>query len=127
MEGQFKDNINNFLKYNAFWIALAVVILIILVALIIILANRKKISQKGKQTIVEQDSQVWLNALGGQDNIIDAVAKGSRLTVKLVDYSLIDNDKLKQLGVNSIVKMSDKYILVVEKQAEVILDKIIKK
>lgn len=127
MEGQFKDIINNFLKYNAVWIALAVVGIIVITALLLIIFNRRTNKKKETKVTISSDDDEWLNALGGQDNIKDVSAKGSRLTLSLVDEKKIDDEKLKVLGVQSILKMSNKIILVVEKQAQLLLEKINKK
>lgn len=127
MEGEFKDIINHFLKYYAFWIALGVVIIILITIAILLIVNRNKKKGKAPKITINQDDDKWLIALGGSENIIEAKAMGSRLTLKLNDDTKINQDELKNLGVQSILKMSDKVILVVEKQADALLEKISKK
>lgn len=127
MDGQLKENVNNFLKYNAIWIAVSIVVLILITILVLLIVNRNKKSKRNVTPSISLDEDEWSKALGGNDNIIDAKAVGSRLTLILKDDSLIDSDSLKKLGVQSIMKMSNKLILVVEKQADLLLSKIIKK
>ena len=117
---QMKDDINAFLRDNAIWIAIAVTVLIALVIVLIVLLNRKNKVKKDVEVPKEENND-WLNALGGHENILEAQGVGSRLTLKLQDNSLLDENKLKALGATSIIKMSDRTILVVEDRAENIL------
>ena len=87
-----------------------VVVLAIIIFLIIFLRKRKK-----NPKVVDTE---WFSALGGQDNILEANAVGSRLSLKLVDKEKIDRDQLKDLGVSSVLVMSNKVTLVIEGQAE---------
>ena len=57
-------------------------------------------------------------ALGGRDNIVSFSSAGSRLSLVLKDYSLMEDDALKALGVSSISKMSSKVTLVIGKDAQ---------
>ena len=117
---QMKDDINAFLRDNAIWIAIAVTVLIALVIVLIVLLNRKNKVKKDVE-VPKEESNDWLNALGGHENILEAQGVGSRLTLKLQDNRLLDENKLKALGATSIIKMSDRTILVVEDRAENIL------
>lgn len=73
--------------------------------------------KRGGVKKVAVDSE-WFDALGGKENIQEATAVGSRLSLKLNDKDQINRDKLKELGVSSILVMSNKVTLVIEKQAE---------
>ena len=119
-----KENLNNFFSSYAFYIALGVVILIaIAIVLIFVLSRRKNKTKINKQDVVI-DTNEWLAALGGKDNIIEKEARGSRLVLKLNDPEKIDESKLKELGVSNIMKMSNKITLVFEDQAEAILSQL---
>ena len=121
---EFKENLNNFFSSYAFYIALGVVILIaISIVLIVILSRRNKGSKVNKQN-VQIDTNEWLEALGGRDNIMEKSATGSRLVLKLNNPELIDENRLKELGVSNIMKMSNKITLVFEDQAEAILSQL---
>ena len=118
---EMKDNMNEFLKNYAFWIALGIVVVIVitLVIIFVIRGNKKKSSP-----IDNTSGNDWTEALGGKENILEVNATGSRLTVKLQDINNCDKDKLKALGVSNIVTMSDKLVLVVEDKAELIKEKL---
>lgn len=59
-----------------------------------------------------------VDALGGKENILQATATGSRLSLTLKDYDAVQEGKLKELGVSSIIRMSQKITLVIGEDAE---------
>ena len=81
------------------------------IILVVVFTKRKKAS-------VLTNSGPWLLALGGKENIKEVTAIGSRLSVNLVDKENIDREKLKELGVSSVLVMSNKVTLVIEDKAE---------
>ena len=89
---------------------IAGVVVIVVAVLIIFLVIRHK-----KPKFVDSD---WFEALGGKENIKEAVAVGSRLSLYLNDKDNINRDRLKELGVSSILVMSNKVTLVIEGHAE---------
>lgn len=92
------------------------VLLIIIVLLLVFLLRKKK--------KIPIDNSVWLLALGGQENIKEVTAIGSRLSLALVDKEKIDREQLKTLGVSSVLTMSNKVTLVIEGEAERIAESI---
>ena len=80
-----------------------------LVVLIIVFGKRKK------PTIF--DERAWITALGGKDNIASVSAIGSRINLSLKDKEKIDRTKLSNLGVNSVLVMSNKVTLVIANNA----------
>ena len=78
--------------------------------LIYLIISKKKENQ--------DNGGVWLLALGNKENIKEVSAVGSRLTVNLEDKEKIDRVKLKELGVSSVIVMSNKITLVIEGKAE---------
>lgn len=119
-----KNNISEFLKNYAIYIAIGVAVLIaVAIVLIIVLSKNKKGKKLSKQDVII-DTNEWLLALGGRDNILEKNATGSRLVVKLNDPSKLNEEKLKELGVSNILKMSNKITLVFEDQAEKILSQL---
>lgn len=125
MDGEFKNNINTFLKNNAIWIAVGFVVIILIILIILFLFNRNK-TKKIDKTTYSISTNDWLDSLGGKDNILEISSRGSRLTLSLKEISLINETKLKELGVTSLLKMSNKLILVIEENAAKI-EEIIKK
>ena len=93
-------------------------VLLLTSAIILLIAFLRK--KKGP-SLKEDD---WLIALGGKDNIKEVTAIGSRLSINLIDKEIIDKDKLKQLGVTSVLVMSNKVTLVIEGKAEEIASSI---
>ncbi len=97
----------------------AIVLLIALVLILYFLVFKKKSKKIA-------NGNIWLVALGNKENIKEVTAIGSRLSLKLENNELINKDKLKELGVSSVLVMSNKVTLVIEGQAEKVAE-IIKK
>ncbi len=111
-----------FIKNNLFWeIPVLVVILLAIIFLVVLLLRKPK---KKKAELIKVDQGQWLEAMGGRANIIEASAVGSRLSVKLADKSLLNKERIKELGIKNILEMSGKIILVVENNAEHILEEL---
>ena len=87
-----------------------------IVSSIVVVKKKKK-----NQTF---DGSVWLTALGEKENVKEVSAVGSRLNINLVDKEKIDREKLKELGVSSVLVMSNKVTLVIEGKAEAIAESI---
>lgn len=106
---------NEFLKENALWIALSFAIVIVVVLFSIFLFGRQSKVQTKDQAF---DVPSFLAALGGADNIFLLEARGSRLSVTLKEKNLLKEEDLKRNGVVSLIKMSNKIVLVVDGSAE---------
>lgn len=117
---EFKNILNNFFKDYGFLIALAFafIIVIVLIIIFVILAKNKKrclpSTNKKCLNINVTNYDNYINYLGGIENIINIDNKGHRLFIKLKDYNLIKIEELKNLHISSIVKMSNKAIIVNE-------------
>ena len=100
-------------QFPGWLIALFVVtgVLMIATVVVIIIFLKKK---KG----VKVDDSLWVENLGGKDNIESVSQVGSRINLVLKDKEIINKDNLKELGVKSILVMSNKVTLVVEANAE---------
>ena len=94
-------------------IALFALTAVLIIALIIVLIIFFK---KGKATKI--DNSLWFDNLGGKDNIVSVNQVGSRINLSLKDKDIINKDSLKELGVKSILVMSNKVTLVVESNAD---------
>lgn len=113
-----KDDFNEFLKNNALWMALVLVGIIAVTLFLIFFLNRRKKNIKPVITVASKSA--WVDALGGNENILNSEAYGSRLVIKLVDKEKMKRDELKSLGVTSIIEMSDKVTLLLEDKAELV-------
>lgn len=112
---------NIWLRDYGYIIAIVVALLIAIIVIFLLIRNKKK----GKKKINEVHNEIIVS-LGGIENVVDADAKMSRLNVILKDYSSIDEEKLKELGISRIIKMSNKLTLLVGEEAKTIAS-IIKK
>ncbi len=106
-----KNDFEAFLRNYAWIICVAVVVIILLTILIVFVFKNKK-SKKPKKIVSTASADEWVEALGGIDNIVEVSSMGSRLSIKIKDRELINRDALTNLGVTSIVLMSDKVTLV---------------
>ena len=109
------SSVDRFLKENAWWMALAVLaVLALIVALLLI--RKPRGNKKGARRPVEKSA--YLSAMGGEENIVSHLRKGSRIELVLKDYSLLDKERLKAAGVDSFILMSNKLTLVIQGDAE---------
>ena len=107
------SSVDRFLKENAWWMALAVLAVL---ALVVALLLRLKPKKKPAPWPVEKSA--YLSAMGGEENIVSHLRKGSRIELVLKDYSLLDKERLKAAGVDSFILMSNKLTLVIQGDAE---------
>ena len=107
------SSVDRFLKENAWWMALIVVaVLALVVALLLLLKPKKKPAPR------PVEKSAYLFAMGGEENIVSHLRKGSRIELVLKDYSLLDKERLKAAGVDSFILMSNKLTLVIQGDAE---------
>ena len=107
------SSVDRFLKENAWWMALAVLaVLALVVALLLLLKPKKKLAPR------PVEKSAYLSAMGGEENIVSHLRKGSRIELVLKDYSLLDKERLKAAGVDSFILMSNKLTLVIQGDAE---------
>ena len=117
-----KNDFEVFLKNYAWIIAVMVVAIILIVVAIILIRGRN--NKKPTKQVSQAAPNEWLDALGGADNIVDIQATGSRLVAKIKNKELVNRDKLTELGVSSIVLMSNKITLVTNLDNQKIVDSI---
>ena len=111
-----------FLDLTPIIIGGSVALVLIIVALVVIFIRRKPNEPKEEEKPI--DDNQWLVALGDKDNIKAVTVRGSRLSVELNDDKNINRELLTELGVKSIITMSNKLILVIEKNANEIANRI---
>ena len=106
------------------------IIIISIIAAIIILASIFLfvfLKKKKNNTQYNEKITKIINELGGNDNIIGATSKMSRIEFVLKDYELVNKDELKNLGIQGISKTSQKITLVVGNELAEDLDKAFKR
>ncbi len=118
--------VNEFFKNYGMWIAIAFASLILtaLLVLFFIAFKKKGKSEASSKSKIETtlNNGSFLLALGGEDNILSFSNNGSRLSIELKNYDLIDENKLNEMGVNSIIKMSNKVVLVIKNNMSTFVD-----
>lgn len=104
---------NDFLRDYGLFIAFTVFFIIVILIALFLLVPRVKKTDKIASTY---DKDALITLLGGSQNIKSIVARGSRLTVSVIDRTLVDLDALKKHGVDRVVVMQDKFVLLVNKE-----------
>ena len=115
MEKLFQLINENLVLFIVLCVVLIAVIIVIGV-LVCVLKVKKKINEIDKE--ISSTISIIVECLGGKENIVSAEAKGSRLSVVLNDYTLLNEEKIKEQGVSSIIKMSTKVTLLVGSLSE---------
>lgn len=110
------NSLNDFLRDYGLYLALGVVALILVVALAILLPYFLK-KWKGKKGKIASKGE-YLSALGGEENVLSKELKGSRIVLRLADYSKVDRQKLLEVGVDGFIEMEDKLTLVLKGDSE---------
>ena len=113
-----KNSFNEWLGTWGLYIAFALAGVVFLTVLGLFLYTYFKTKKNGpvltnNQTKVIKNERV-LDALGGADNILDHSLNGSRVILVLNNYDSVNVEALKELGVSSVVKMSNKITLVIK-------------
>ena len=100
-------------EFPWFLIALFVATGVLMIATVVVLIIFLK-----KKKVVKVDNSLWIENLGGKENIESVNQVGSRINLVLKDKEAINKDNLKELGVKSVLVMSNKVTLVIENNAE---------
>ena len=100
-------------QFPGWLIALFIVTGVLIIATVIVVIIFLK-----KKKVVKVDDSLWIDNLGGRENITSVTQVGSRINLVLKDKEIINKDNLKELGVKSVLVMSNKVTLVVENNAE---------
>lgn len=105
------NGFTSFLLNYGYLLAIGVAVIVAIIILVLILLQKGKKSPK--EAKVSYSSNDIIEALGGKENILSHQKAGSRISLELKNYN-VNETKLNELGVNSIIKMSNKIILVVK-------------
>lgn len=110
------NDFNSFLLNYGVWLALGVAVAVIIVFIIMFLLGNKK--KKGKAAAKTFETNEVFEALGGKENVLTHSKNGSRISLTLSDYDRVNEKMLNALGVDSIIKMSNKITLVIKDDAD---------
>lgn len=114
---------SDFLLKNLWWIVLIALALLFL-AFFLIEHRSKLIKRKKKSEVTNEKASLYLEALGGENNVEEKKLEGSRIVVKLKDYNAVNRDKLREAGVSGFIQMSDRLTLVIKENAAEVYNKI---
>lgn len=73
--------------------------------------KRNKKEEKKVEFKIENNDEL-LETFGGKENIEQVELKGSRLSIQLKDMNLFNKEKIKEFGIDRILLMSNKIILI---------------
>ncbi len=106
----------DFNEFNSkfWWVYLVVVFVISLSFLFVIFSKKKEARKRNGKVKQNADLTNIYSYLGEKENVVSHELKGTRLTLVLKDYQKVNRDKLKDIGVERVLSMSNKYILVGE-------------
>ncbi len=116
-----KNSFNEWLGTYGLYISFALAGVVFLTVLGLFLYTYIKGKKQGPMTTKAPTkvikNEAVLVALGGEDNILDHSLNGSRIILVLNNYDVVNVNALKELGVSSVVKMTNKITLVIKGDA----------
>ena len=110
---------NEWLSQNAVYLAFALAGFILLCVLLLLFIPVAKKKKKSKKAVIAKTQT--MDALGGEENVLSHLRKGSRIELKLKNYDLLKKDELKEAGVDGFIaecKPEDKIDVIKKEQAE---------
>lgn len=92
------------------FICIVIAFVSLITVTIILIVNKSK-----KDKFIKQNEELdeFISLFGGIENIIEVKARESRLSLVLNDYDKVNQEGLKQKGVSSSIKMSNKITFVI--------------
>ena len=99
------------------WIVLVGVLVLIVVVIVLTVLIKKSNGKKEQERQVKQNN-TFVEIFGGENNIISCEARGSRLVLVLHDYSKLNEEKLKENGVTSLIKATNKVTLIIGEKSK---------
>lgn len=104
----------SWLASSAWWLALLFASLLLIAVILALVTGKKKKGSKRK--LASKDT--YLACFGGEENIVDKKLVGSRIAITLKDASIVDQEKLKEAGVDAFILMSNRLTLVTKGEAK---------
>ncbi len=104
----------SWLSSSSWWLALILVGLLILAIVLVVVTGKSK--KEPKRQLASKDT--YLACFGGEDNIVDKKLVGSRIAITLKDTTIVDQEKLKEAGVDAFILMSNRLTLVAKGDAK---------
>ena len=114
MKNESTQQFASWLASSSWWLALILVGVLAIAVVLVILTGRGK--KKEKRQLASKDT--YLECFGGESNIVDKKLVGSRIAITLKDTSIVDQEKLKDAGVDAFILMSNRLTLVAKGDAK---------
>ena len=76
------------------------------------------LKKKPASKINPNSNEALFLALGGKDNLIESSLRGSRLKIKIKSNEKIDQQKLKDIGIDNTIVMSDSITLILNDKSK---------
>ena len=114
MKNESIQQFASWLSSSSWWLALILVgVLLVAITIVVITGKSKK---EPKRQLASKDT--YIACFGGVDNIVDKKLVGSRIAITLKDTTVVDQDKLKEAGVDAFILMSNRLTLVAKGDAK---------
>ncbi|OQC11473.1 MAG: hypothetical protein BWX74_00049 [Tenericutes bacterium ADurb.Bin087] len=112
---------SDFLRQYGVYLALVVFMaIIILIFFFLVIPRRPKKDEE--KTLPSTSRSEVIALLGGEDNVQEIVLRGSRLSVTLSDPKKANIEALKKHGVDRVIVMQAKLVLLVNKEVASLFD-----
>jgi phosphotransferase system IIB component len=112
---------SDFLRQYGVYMALVVFTCIVLLIICFLVIPRLPRKEKETEVPTVEKEQI-IALLGGSENIKEIALRGSRLSVTLKDQNLANIDELKKHGVDRVIVMQTKLVLLVNKEVAALFD-----
>lgn len=106
---------SDFFLGNLYWIIAVVVLAGVGLYFLFDYLHQKRKDAKKKPL---PNRNLYLSSLGGEENVLSHELMGSRIVLRLKDYSRINKSQLEQAGVTGFIEKSDKLTLVIKDDSE---------
>lgn len=100
------------------WILIIAILAIVIIVFFCLHFFKKKTKVKEDKKPLTITNDDFFKYLGGKENIISYKLVGSRLSLELKDYSIVNKEALKKENFDGIIEMKNKLILVKEDLSE---------
>ncbi len=114
MKNESIQQFASWLSSSSWWLALILVGVLLVAITIVIITGKSKMEPK--RQLASKDT--YIACFGGADNIVDKKLVGSRIAITLKDTTIVDQDKLKEAGVDAFILMSNRLTLVAKGDAK---------
>ena len=107
--------------YQKLAIIIVSIIVVVALGLIVVLLTKRRNHK------MEEEFPLLLEAFGGKENINEYTQKGSRVSVVVENKKLVDKEKVKEQGIETIVVSNKKFTILVGSKKAILVYNYLKK